>query len=327
MSNYGPKGAGLYDPVKNLERKRTRTGEEVEGVGRNKGVRQYTTSLSGTAKEQAESQAKADKEKNKKQPVKIVTADQMPADLKAQLEARANAKKSDEEYVEFNKCGQWDLKKRCWEGYKPVKGKKPYSEDSCEPIKKSDIEMDMSGLIESMHHIKEIMGNLKDGDEFPDWASAKITLASDYLSRIAHYLDGKKKMGSEVKKSDEVELFFYDDGTIDAEFYEDQEDFLVKTMADIGFDILEKKEWSPKAKHKSKSGGLTKEGVESYRRANPGSKLQTAVTEDKPSGKRAKRRKSFCARNKGQIQMHNIDCQKTPEKRACLARKKWKCTN
>jgi PAB1-binding protein PBP1 len=263
MSNYGPKGAGLYDPVKNLERKRTRTGEEIEGVGRNKGVRQYTTSLSGTAKEQAESQAKADKEKNKKQPVKIVTADQMPADLKAQLEARANAKKSDEEYIEFNKCGQWDLKKRCWEGYKPVKGKKPYSEDSCEPI----------------------------------------------------------------KKSDEVELFFYDDGTIDAEFYEDQEDLLVKTMAEIGFDILEKKEWSPKAKHKSKSGGLTKEGVESYRRANPGSKLQTAVTEDKPSGKRAKRRKSFCARNKGQIQMHNIDCQKTPEKRACLARKKWKCTN
>ena len=27
-----------------------------------------------------------------------------------------------------------EAKGRCWEGYKPVKGKKPYSEDSCEPV-------------------------------------------------------------------------------------------------------------------------------------------------------------------------------------------------
>jgi hypothetical protein len=29
--------------------------------------------------------------------------------------------------------------------------------------------------------------------------------------------------------------------------------------------------------------GMTKKGVAAYRKANPGSKLQTAVTEDKPS--------------------------------------------
>lgn len=331
MSNYGPKGAGLYDPVKNLERKKTRTGEEVEGVGRNKGVRQYTTSLAGTAKEQAASKAKEDAEKNKKQPVKVVTADQMSPELKAQLEARYNTKKSDEEYIEFNKCGQWDLKKRCWEGYKPVKGKKPYSEDSCEPVKKSDLEMDMSGLIESMHHIKELIGNLKDSDELPDWASAKITIISDYLSSVAHYVDGKKKMKSPLNKSGEIELLTYDDGSIDLLLDENvdpvYENALVKSICSQGFEELEKKEWSPKAKHKSKSGGLTQAGVESYRRANPGSKLKTAVTEDKPTGSRAKRRRSFCARNKGQIDMHNIDCRKDPKKRACLARKKWKCKN
>jgi hypothetical protein len=34
----------------------------------------------------------------------------------------------------------------------------------------------------------------------------------------------------------------------------------------------------------TKSGaGMTKKGVEAYRKANPGSKLQTAVTESKPS--------------------------------------------
>jgi hypothetical protein len=29
---------------------------------------------------------------------------------------------------------------RCWTGYKPVKGKKPYSDDSCEKIKEETVE-------------------------------------------------------------------------------------------------------------------------------------------------------------------------------------------
>tara|TARA_E500000331_G_C17182952_1_gene681348 strand:- start:154 stop:318 length:165 start_codon:yes stop_codon:yes gene_type:complete len=27
-------------------------------------------------------------------------------------------------------------KTRCWKGYEPVPGKKPYSDDSCRPVKK-----------------------------------------------------------------------------------------------------------------------------------------------------------------------------------------------
>jgi hypothetical protein len=71
--------------------------------------------------------------------------------------------------------------------------------------------------------------------------------------------------------------------------------------------------------------GMTKKGVEAYRRANPDSKLQTAVTESKPSGSRAKRRKSYCARSEGQMKMHSINCAKTPNKRICRARSRWKC--
>lgn len=78
---------------------------------------------------------------------------------------------------------------------------------------------------------------------------------------------------------------------------------------------------------KSKSGGLNAKGIASYRRENPGSKLAMAVTEKNPSPKREARRKSFCARSGGQKKMHNIDCKKTPEKRICLARRKWKCKN
>jgi len=71
--------------------------------------------------------------------------------------------------------------------------------------------------------------------------------------------------------------------------------------------------------------GMSQKSVNAYKRENPGSKLQTAVTEKKPTGKRAKRRTSFCARSKGQKDMHNIDCTKTPEKKICKARKRWRC--
>ena len=60
--------------------------------------------------------------------------------------------------------------------------------------------------------------------------------------------------------------------------------------------------WQRKA-GKNPSGGLNKKGVASYRRANPGSKLKTAVTTTptkiKKGSKAANRRKSFCARMGG----------------------------
>jgi len=53
--------------------------------------------------------------------------------------------------------------------------------------------------------------------------------------------------------------------------------------------------WTRKA-GQNPSGGLNAKGRASYRAANPGSKLAAPVTESNPSGKRAGRRKSFCAR-------------------------------
>ena len=76
----------------------------------------------------------------------------------------------------------------------------------------------------------------------------------------------------------------------------------------------------------SKGAGMTAKGVAAYRRANPGTKLKTAVTGNvKKGSKAAKRRKSFCARSAGQARMHNINCKKTPKKRICAARRRWKC--
>ena len=76
---------------------------------------------------------------------------------------------------------------------------------------------------------------------------------------------------------------------------------------------------------KTKQGaGMTAKGVAAYRRANPGSKLKTAVTEDKPTGKRAKRRKSFCARSAGQMKKFP-KAAKNPNSRLRQARRRWKC--
>jgi hypothetical protein len=75
----------------------------------------------------------------------------------------------------------------------------------------------------------------------------------------------------------------------------------------------------------TKSGaGMTAKGVEAYRRANPGSKLSTAVTEDKPSPGRAARRKSFCARSAGQMAKFP-EAAKDPDSRLRQARRRWKC--
>ena len=47
-----------------------------------------------------------------------------------------------------------------------------------------------------------------------------------------------------------------------------------------------------------KGAGMTEAGVAAYRRANPGSKLKTAVTgKVKKGSKAANRRKSYCARS------------------------------
>ena len=79
---------------------------------------------------------------------------------------------------------------------------------------------------------------------------------------------------------------------------------------------------------KNPEGGLNKKGVASYRAANPGSKLKTAVT-TKPSklkkgSKAAKRRKSFCARMKGMRKRQKAS-NNTGKDRLSLSLKKWNC--
>ena len=78
-------------------------------------------------------------------------------------------------------------------------------------------------------------------------------------------------------------------------------------------------------KRPTKSGaGMTAKGVAKYRRDNPGSKLKTAVTEKSPTGSRAKRRKSFCARSAGQMKKFP-KAAKNPNSRLRQAWRRWRC--
>ena len=73
-----------------------------------------------------------------------------------------------------------------------------------------------------------------------------------------------------------------------------------------------------KENRKDKTDGLSQKAVNAYRRENPGSKLQTAVTTKPskldPDSKDAKRRKNFCSRSRS-----------WKGEKGKAARKRWNC--
>ena len=81
-----------------------------------------------------------------------------------------------------------------------------------------------------------------------------------------------------------------------------------------------------KVNRKDKTDGLSQAAVDAYRKENPGSKLQTAVTEKKPKGKRAKRRSSFCRRMKGhKAKNTSAETARDPDSRINKALRRWRC--
>ena len=81
-----------------------------------------------------------------------------------------------------------------------------------------------------------------------------------------------------------------------------------------------------KVNRKDKTDGLSQKAVDAYRRENPGSKLQTAVTEKKPTGKRAARRKSFCSRMCGmKKRLTSAETSRDPDSRINKALRRWNC--
>lgn len=94
--------------------------------------------------------------------------------------------------------------------------------------------------------------------------------------------------------------------------------------------LLELSEDWQKVNKRDKTAGMSRKAVKAYRRENPGSKLQTAVT-TKPSklkkgSKAAKRRKSFCSRMRGMKKAHaSAKTKRNPDSPINKALRRWNC--
>jgi hypothetical protein len=189
---------------------------------------------------------------------------------------------------------------------------------------------------------------ISKGDNLPEWCQEKIAVAKSMLVAVWDYMRSEEQRGDDSGSgSDELARVLELSGIgLTEDLDADQQFDIIEEMveqlaAQHGVDaeqiwedfesvddneLYETAAWRRK-EGKSKKGGLNAKGVASYRRENPGSKLQTAVTTKpsklKPGSKAAKRRKSFCARMggvKGPMKKPNGK----PTRKA-LALRKWNC--
>ena len=249
--------------------------------------------------------------------------------------------------------------KKCWKGYKKVGTQKLFGktynrcvkEDVC-PVCGYDPCQCLEGTISEIHsqahtphevpskNLKKLVKKAVkriDADVDGD-VDKNDPKAGDY-GEFVPTPDGKKRVTTTLKK----ESFTIDKGAHKTAQRREKIRTLVNRGEGGERDVAKKKlgataelprlkefaqfmeDWQ-KVNKSDKTDGMSPAAVKAYRRENPGSKLKTAVTGDpKPGSKDAKRRKSFCSRSKGQQDMHNIDCSKTPDKAICKARRRWKC--
>jgi hypothetical protein len=164
------------------------------------------------------------------------------------------------------------------------------------------------------------------GDNLPEWCQEKIAVAENMLVTVWNYMQGEQESDEDPEIAEMYEAMdqLAEEMAIKNRVSKDLVWEQFEAMPDNM--LYETAAWRRK-EGKSKKGGLNAKGVASYRRENPGSKLQTAVTTKpsklKPGSKAAKRRKSFCARMggvKGPMKKPNGK----PTRKA-LALRKWNC--
>ena len=207
------------------------------------------------------------------------------------------------------------LDAKCWKGKhkEGTKIKGGVRVNNCVP--NESIEEEKKGLYYNVNK-RKAAGTSRDADSpkaptAQAWRDAAKTAKKE---SVAEDLDSQFDIIEEM-----VESLAQEHGVDAEQIWEDFE-----SVDD--HELLETAAWRRK-EGKSKKGGLNAKGVASYRRENPGSKLQTAVTTKpsklKPGSKAAKRRKSFCARMggvKGPMKKPNGK----PTRKA-LALRKWNC--
>jgi hypothetical protein len=214
-----------------------------------------------------------------------------------------------------------------------------------------DYEGDMarSQLRSIIANAQAVHDMLKPDTNMAEWVQSKITLAADYISTAADYMQSEKGEVKENTSADRFKKYIrpvvkttpkIERSTEPAGRTSDHVEWKVtgptgeirrfksKKEADAHYNSFSEAApaWTRK-EGKSPSGGLNAKGIASYRRANPGSKLSMAVTTPPskldPDGKAAGRRRSFCARMGGS--KGPMKDEKGRPTRKALALRKWNC--
>jgi hypothetical protein len=169
-------------------------------------------------------------------------------------------------------------------------------------------------LNESISRLDEAPGSGVEGDYEGEMARGELK------SLIANAQELLKMLGED----EEIEAWVQSKITKAADYISSVRNYMVGDTVNEAVAAWQRKEG------KNPEGGLNKAGVESYRRANPGSKLQTAVTTKpsklKPGSKSANRRKSFCSRMQGmKSKLTSAKTANDPDSRINKSLRKWNC--
>lgn len=254
------------------------------------------------------------------------------------------------EFLNEAKATSQRLDPKCWKGHhkEGTKVKGGVRVNNCVPNNESvaspEEYSDEAGMVKDNLHtivrtMTELCREIKDNEDLPEWVQEKIAQAKGMLVSVADYMISQHEQGVQPTVDQESEEEFdliesiieslAERNQVDSEvIWEDLESLTDDELYVFAVTTPVMEDWQ-KANKKDRTDGMSRKAVKAYRREHPGSKLKTAVT-TKPSklkrgSKASKRRKSYCSRSKGQMNMHNISCAKTPDKAICKARRRWNC--
>ena len=164
--------------------------------------------------------------------------------------------------------------------------------------------------------LKDLAGKLSDGAKKHKRQSEKIKLALNTE-------DTAIESELVIQDWNKDDIKFTEIETVDIIKAKPLKESMSNWREDLGED------WQ-KVNRQDKTDGLSKKAVKAYRRENPGSKLQTAVTKDpkklKKGSKDAKRRLSFCRRMKGmKKKLTSAKTRRDPDSRINKALRRWNC--
>lgn len=187
-------GQALYDDVQNIERKRTRTGEEAVGAGIR--AEQLWGGKAGyrTAKEQAKEMSMKDKMASKKNPIKTLK-DLTPEEIKA-LNEKLNRSEDERTLPAMLRKARSMVscfkKSKMWKNSDVESTKLEHPHDSG-PAMALRFLQDIESSIEKL---KSSVGE----KDLPDWVDAKIAQAAQQMQEASSYMHFESE-NPEIEKS------------------------------------------------------------------------------------------------------------------------------